>query len=250
MADRPTETLLDALKSALAAAGEQRLFRAGKLAGLFPGRGGVSAEAAANALRDGLLEITRTEAKGNTIIEWAKLTPRGVEFLHGHESPVRVLHELRDVLRTTRAGLPEWLADIRQSLAALGDRLAADSQRFEGKLDALSQRVDEALRRLEAKGPNLPPGVLAIAPWAPDALAYLDHRRLGGANGDCPLPELFAALAEKHGDVSIGASHEGLRRLQRERVVRLSPFAGTPAELPQPEYAILDGATLLYYATR
>src|SRR6266404_1516178 len=123
MADRLTETLLDALRAALAAPGEERLFRAGKLTGLFPGRIGVSADAAAKALRDGLLEIARTEAKGKTVIEWAKLTPRGIEFLHDHESPVQALHELRDVLRTTQTGLPGWVAEMRQTLAAQGERL-------------------------------------------------------------------------------------------------------------------------------
>ena len=206
--------------------------------------------AAAKALRDGLLEITRTETKGKTVIEWAKLTPRGIEFLHDHESPVCALHELRDVLQTTQARLPVWVAEMQQMLTAQGDRLAEDSRRFQGMLDALSQRVEEALRRLEAKGPNLPPTVTAAAPWASDALSYLDHRRLTGANGHCPLPELFAAVAGKHADMSIGAFHHGLRSLQRERLLRLAPFAGEASDLPQPEYAILDGATLLYYAAR
>jgi hypothetical protein len=250
MADRLTETLLDALKTALAAPGEERLFRAGKLTGLFPGRIGICAEAAAAALRDGLLEITRTETKGKSVIEWAKLTPRGVEFLHDHESPVRALHELRDVLCTTQANLPAWVAEMRATLTAQSDRLAEDSRRFEARLDALSQRVEQALRRLEAKGPNLPAGITAEAPWASDALSYLDHRRQTGANGHCPLPELFAALAVNYSELSIGRFHDGLRRLQRERVLRLTPFAGSPNELPQPEYAILDGATLLYYASR
>src|SRR5262249_36768602 len=135
MADRLTETLLDALKSALAAPGEERLFRAGKLTGLFPGRVGVSAEAAAKALRDGLLEISRTETKGKTVIEWAKLTPRGIEFLHNHESPVSALHELRDVLRSAQSNLPEWVAEIRQTLKSLGDQLVTDAARFQGKID-------------------------------------------------------------------------------------------------------------------
>src|SRR5215470_13978092 len=142
MADRLTETILDALKTALAVPGEERLFRAGKLTGLFPGRIGGCAEAAAKALRDGLLEITRTETKGKSVIEWAKLTPRGVEYLHDHESPVRALHELRDVLRATQAGLPAWLVETRATLTAQGERLAEDSRRFQARLDALSQRVD------------------------------------------------------------------------------------------------------------
>jgi hypothetical protein len=250
MADRLTETLLEALKSALAAPSEERLFRAGKLTGLFPGRVGVSADAAAKALRDELLEISRTETKGKAVIEWAKLTPRGVEFLHQHESPVRALHELRDVLHATRSGLPAWVAEMRQTLSGLGDQITADSRKFEAKLDALSQRVEEALRRLETQGPSLPPTVTEAAPWAADALTYLDHRRITDANGHCPLPELFAALAVQYPGLSVGTFHDGLRRLQRERVLRLTPFEGTTSSLPQPEYAILDGATLLYYASR
>lgn len=250
MADRQTEIMLDALKVALAAPGEERLFRAGKLTGLFPGRIGVCAEAAAKALRDGLLEITRTETRGKSVIEWAKLTPRGIEFLHDHESPVQALHELRDVLKTTQAGVPSWVAEMRQVLSAQGERIAEETRRFEARLDALSQRVEEGLRRLEAKGPNLPFAVTAAAPWATDALTYLDHRRLTGANGHCPLPELFAALVPNHPELSIGRFQDGLRRLQRERVLRLTPFEGAPGDLPQPEYAILDGATVLYYASR
>jgi len=48
----------------------------------------------------------------------------------------------------------------------------------------------------------------------------------------------------------VTAFHDGLRRLQDQRVIRLLPFAGPPDELPQPEYALLDGATFMYYAAR
>jgi len=44
--DRVTQTLLDALRLALSEPGDRRLYRVGKLDGLFPGRGGVGAEAA------------------------------------------------------------------------------------------------------------------------------------------------------------------------------------------------------------
>src|SRR5262249_23202238 len=102
--DRFTETLLDALKQALAVPGEHRLYRSGKLGGLFPGRAGVNGEAAAFALREGLLGPVRTETKGRTTIEWVRLTPRGVDYLHEHESPLRALEELRHALKTAEAG--------------------------------------------------------------------------------------------------------------------------------------------------
>jgi hypothetical protein len=250
MADKLKETMLDALREAMAQPGEQRLFRSGKLAGLFPGRNGVSAEAAAAALRDGLLEMLRTENKGKSVVEWVRITPRGVGYLHEHESPVRALEDLRAALKTTEAGVPTWVAEMRQTLTVLGERLATDTERFQRKLDALSQRVEEALRRVEARGPDLPTGVKAEVPWALDALAYLDQRRGSGANTECALPELFTSIEEKHAGLSITAFHEGLRRLQAERALRLLPFTAQPSNLPQPEYALLDGGALLYYAAR
>ena len=52
--DKLTLVLIDALKQAVTQPGEQRLFRSGKFPGVFPGRAGLNAEAAAQALRDGL----------------------------------------------------------------------------------------------------------------------------------------------------------------------------------------------------
>src|SRR6478609_3588960 len=83
--DKVIEALLEALKQGLARPGEHRLYRSGKLDGLFPGRGGAGAEAAARALREGLIETVRTETKGKTAIDWVRLTPRAVDFVHEHE---------------------------------------------------------------------------------------------------------------------------------------------------------------------
>src|SRR6516165_4452800 len=130
MAGKLEETLIEALKQALAGPGEQRLFKSGKLPGLFAGRAGVNGDAAALALREGMLELVRTETRGKTTAEWVKLTPRGVAFLHDNESPVRVLRELRDVLQANRDGLPGWLAEARGHLQALEARLAEDAQRW------------------------------------------------------------------------------------------------------------------------
>ena len=248
--DKMTETLVDALKLALAEPGEQRLFKSGKLPGLFTGRAGVNAEAAGQALRDGLLEVVRTEAKGKTTIEWVRITPRAMEFLHQQESPVEALKDLRTILQVNREAIPLWLAEMQSELQALCSRLAEEAQRWTHRLDALSEQVEAALRRAEAAGPQLPDGVGAETPWALDALAYLDHRRTGGATGDCPLPELFAALRDRYPDLSVNAFHDGLRRLDDRRALRLHPFTGLASEMPEPEYALLDGANLFYYVTR
>ena len=59
--ERITEIVVNALRRALAEPGEHRLYKSGKLDGLFPGRGGVNGEAALGAVRDGLFAITGTE---------------------------------------------------------------------------------------------------------------------------------------------------------------------------------------------
>jgi hypothetical protein len=240
---------VEALRQALAEPAEQRLYKSGKLEGLFPGRTGANAAAAERALRDGLLEVARTETKGKTVIDWVRLTPRGVDFLHDHDSPVRALQELRTALEVNQQAVPLWLAEMRAGLQAFDERLAADAQKWVQRLEALTRRVEEALRRLEAAAPLLPPDVAEAHPWAIDALNYLDRRRSGGAPGDCPLPELFAAVVRQHPALSVSAFHEGLRRLHDRRALRLRPAASL-ADLPQPEYALLDGAAVLYYAAR
>jgi hypothetical protein len=247
--DRASELLLESLKQALAAAGEQRLYRSGKLQGLFPGRGGPSGAAAARAVAQGLLEVVRTETRGKTAVEWVRVTPRGVDFLHENESPVRALQELRAALRCNRQALPGWLDEMRGTLQSLGERLGADAAKWQHRLEALERRLEEALRRLEAAGPLLPREEVEAHPWAVDALNYLDRRRGGGAADDCPLPELFAAVARHHPGLSLGAFHDGLRRLHQRRALGLRP-AAAGVDLPQPEYALPDAGGLLYYAAR
>jgi hypothetical protein len=247
--ERVTETLLAALKQALAAGVEQRLYRSGKLDGLFPGRTGSAAEAAALALREELLERTRIEIKGKTEISWVRLTPRGVEWLHQHESPVVALHELRAALRAGSDHAPRWITEMQATLEALAERLTAEAQKQQQRLDALTRRVEVTLRRLEDAAPPLPRDVLEAHPWAIDAVNYLDRRRNGGATSDCPLPELYEAVRKDPGGPGLGAFHEGLRRLYERKAVTLRPAASL-AELPQPEFALFDKGTVLYYATR
>jgi len=250
MVDKVTEVLIDTLKQAVADPGEHRLVKSGKLDGLFANRSGANGEAAARAVREGLLEVVRAETKGKVTTEWVRLTPRGVEFLHDQESPLQALKDLQSILQVTRDGVPLWLTEMRGELQGLAKKLGEEAERWTQRLDALSQRVEEALRRAEASGPPLPDGAAAEAPWAKDALAYLDHRKTGGAPGDCPLPELFAALRERYADLSLTAFHDRLRRLQDRQALRLLPFPGPPDAIPEPEYALLDGALLLYFVGR
>jgi hypothetical protein len=233
--------LLEALRAAAAVPGELRLYRSGKLPGLFPARGGAHAEAAAAALADGLVEVVRSETRGKVTTDWVRVTPRGVDFVLRHESPARTLGELSDALRSHGQNLPVWLAELRQELDALSGRFLAEVERVGRRLDGLAERVEALLRRAEEERAGAP------VPWATAALDYLSGRRVMTGRPTCPLPELYAALKARQVELAIKDFHAGLRRLQDRGLLRLLPHdeAGGP---PEPEYALPDGPALLYYA--
>ena len=250
MSERNNEAVLAALRMALAQPGEHRLYRSGKQPGLFASKTGATAGAAIQAVADGMFEISRSETKGRTTVEWVRLTPKGVEFLHAHESPLAVLRELQASLRHTRAGVPVWFDGMRQQWQAFSEQMHGDLQKLLVRLDALAERVEEALRRADAIGPPLPASVAASVPWAIEALTFLDHRRASGAAEDCPLPELFAALRRSHAQLSVVDFQDGLRRLFEHKALRLLPMRSGNGALPEPEYVMCDGPDLLYYASR
>jgi hypothetical protein len=241
-----TEILLEALKTAIATPGEHRLFRSGKLAGLFPGRAGTSAEAAMLAVREQLLESVRTETRGKIITEWVKATPKAVTFVHDHDSPKSALRELKAVLDSTRAGVPVWMAEAKAEVASLAAQFEARAAAMLARLDDLATRVDAALRRAEMNGPAVAEPVGKVVPWAAVALEYLDQRTVTGATGECTLPELFHAVRVKFPILTLLAFHDGLRRLHDVRAIRLKPSVA----MSEPEYAIVLGGQLLYVAGR
>jgi hypothetical protein len=236
-----TELMLDALKAAIAIPGEHRLFRAGKLKGLFATKVGLAAEAALVALREGLLETIRTETKGKIVTEWVRATPKAVMFIHDNDSPKSVLRELKDVLATARNGIPVWMTEAKGEAAELSARFVEQAAAMLARLDELAIRVDAALRRAETTAPGVAEPVSRLVPWANEALEYLDQRNASGASGDCQLQELFHAIRVKYADLTLPVFQNGLRRLHDLRALRLCPST----EMGEPEYAMVVGGRMM-----
>ncbi len=243
---RRAEHLLEALKAALASPGEHRLFRSGKIAGLFAARSGPAGDAALQAIQDGLLETTRSEVKGKFATEWVRATPRAVAFVHDHDSPRSILRELKDVLQATRAGVPAWMAEAKQEVAALSASFEVRASAMLTRLDDLARRCEAALRRAEATAHGVADPVVRVVPWATDALEYLDRRRESGMPGNCPLPELFQALLERHSSLTLSDFHTGIARLHDLRAVRLLPGE----EIAEPEFAVVVDGKLMCMVNR
>jgi hypothetical protein len=229
------ELLLDALKAAVATPGEHRLFRSGKLRGLFHSKVGLPMEASLIALREGLLETVRTDVKGRIVTEWVEATPKAMTFIHENDSPKSILRELKGVLSTTRTGIPQWMADVKQEAANLSARFERRAAEMLRRLDELTLRVEAALRRAETSVHAVPEPVSRLVPWAVEALEYLDRRSLSGIAIDCSLPELFHALRVKFTDLTLASFQNGLRRLHDVRAIRLIPSD----DVSEPEYAMV-----------
>jgi hypothetical protein len=247
--DKVTEILLDAIRQGMDGEGEHRLYRSGKLPGLFSVRNSLNTEIATQALRDELLELARTETKGKTTTEWVKVTPKGTAFLLDHESPLRAMEELKAALAIHQDGLPAWVAEMRQSLESLTQKFNEEISTLASRLDTLALRVTESLQRGDQLGPRLPEGTAAALPWAPLAIGYLDKRQKSGLPEKCSLAELFTAVKNKETSLTVKDFHIGLRRLYDRGVLRLFPYDGADGP-PEPEYALLDGAAMYYFAAR
>lgn len=245
MTPRQTELLVQALKSALGQTEPLPLFKVGKQPGLF-GRGAEEQAVAELALAHGLLVVARSEEKGKMTAVFVELTPRGVHFLQQHDSPKVVLQELLHALEATSTGMPRWAGELKAQLQALTHRLNSFLDQQEQAMHRLRQRAEEALRRVAAPAAKLP----ALEPWQLDALDYLDRCHATGIHRECPFAELFAALRRDHPELELSRLHAGLVHLRDRGAIKLVTRPGPVADLPEPEFALLEGADIYVAAER
>lgn len=244
--DQRKLALLEALKTGSLERSEVRLYRRGKLPGLFAQRTRFNAEIANEAVKEGMLEVTRVEPVGKTTVEWVRVTQKGLDYLLQSESPARVLEGLREALAVNQQGVPIWADRMYARIDELVKSFSAEVDGMRRQLDAMSQRVTQAIERLEADRAEAPQPTV---PWAHETLQYLDQRHEVGLGTRCPLADLFTMLKGKHADMTIKDFHIGLKRLQESKMIALMPSTSN-GDAPGPEYALLDGAAVYYYVGR
>ena len=70
------------------------------------------------------------------------------------------------MMQDARQGVPAWLTKMHEQLRALSTTFATEMQRYLQRLDALTHRVEEVLRRVEADIPTLlTEPMQTIVPW-------------------------------------------------------------------------------------
>ena len=256
VADKLTQQIIDALTRVAAEPGGLPLYASKAEAGLFPNT--VSAKPAAQkCLADGLLRATAPDPKAKAPRDRFTLTEKGWEFLLAAVNPKQVLEDFVRVLEARRGEVGELLDTARRmadSLQGLKDAVArvlpcVNSQRIERRepvADTLPSPPTSPRGRGEGQEMALAlPGAPATPDLAPAICAYLaDHT----GPTDCTLPELFRALALTDAP-TIGAFHDCLRALYADGTVSLPAWTGPLYALPEPQFALLIGHGIAYYAS-
>lgn len=246
---REMELVLSAIRKAMAAGGESLLFKVGKQEGLFPTRSGANAEAATFALDREFLLPTRNEGEGKKLFEFVRVSAKGIRFLHERESPARALDEALADLRHEKQECAGGISGLEKGLAELSGKLLDQARDWTRRIESLERRIEDALVRMEQAVPVVSPAIQEQVPWAIEVVRYLQWRRVEGERAQTPLPELFELVRDISREINLGDFHEGLRKLYQARVIRLEAAADLGA-VARPEFALLEGTQVYYFASR
>lgn len=223
LADKPTTLILDALARGVADPDGLPLFASKQTVGLFPAT--TLARAAAQRCQDdGYIRV----ASGSPLKALWTVTDKGVQFLLTQRNPRQVLEDFVRALETRHAQAGELVQAARQMQAGIESLKSAIAI----VLPQLHAPVEPA--PAEPTGPAIVP---LLRSWSAEAAQ------------DCPLPELYARLRATQPTLSIGQFHDALRALKEAEQIHLHPWTGPKYAMPQPEYALLAGHDIAYYAS-
>lgn len=218
MADKTEKLIIEALRKAAIERGGMPLLAAKAAHGLFPSST-VGRAAAERALHDGLLA-------GDT--DQCSITAAGFAMLLERTSARQVLE---DCVRALEAKQGQ-LADLRATVT-----------RLYANLDGLRATVEQTLPTLRGERP------LTLPPETRQAILDALTRWQAEAGEDCPLPELFRQTELVRPGLTVGEFHDALRTLHATEQVYLHPWTGPLYACPEPQYALLAGHEVAYYAS-
>jgi hypothetical protein len=240
MADTATRLILEALGRAACEPEGLPLLATKTESGLFPATSKAKA-LADRCKEDGFLEVVQSEAPGKKQREICVLTERGKQFLLQRSSPRQLLEDFLRVLESREGDVT---------------RLREQVENWAQSILGMKAILEEVLPRLLETGNGAIPmnGTKTNASTNLDALIGEIKAKLSewhavpNSQQDCPLPELFRRL-ELPKKITIGQFHDALRQLHDDDQIYLHPWTGPLYSLPEPQFALLVGHEVAFYAS-
>jgi hypothetical protein len=272
VADKFTHQITDALTRLAAEPRGLPLYASKAEPGLFPNTA-VAKPAAQKCLADELVRASAADAKRFA------LTDKGWDFLLAAVNPKQVLEDFVRALEARQGEVGELLATARrmaESLQGLKEAVARvlpkiTATRLTAPVSAQKptppgppslkgggeQDIEQSPTSTARAGSFPPPpfreggpggvGVLDAPPITLTS-SIVAHLRARRAATDCPLPELFRAVAQ-NAALTIGEFHDCLRQLHTDGALSLPAWTGPLYALPEPQFALLIGHGIAYYAS-
>ncbi|QJW96333.1 hypothetical protein [Frigoriglobus tundricola] len=276
MADKFTHLILDALTRVAAEPNGLPLYGTKTEAGLFP-NAAAAKPAAQKCLADDLVRVVAADTRGKAPRDLYGLSDKGWEFLLAAVNPKQVLEDFVRVLEARQGEVSELLATARRMADGLHGLKDAVARVLPNVTAARVARPtppgpEEPTPSPSLKGgepdprnsstcvgpreasreftPSLQGGGRGVGLLPAPDLAPAVRAHLAGHNGptDCTLPDLFRALARDTA-LTIGEFHDCLRQLCADGAVSLPAWTGPLYALPEPQYALLIGHGIAYYAS-
>ena len=225
-----------------------------------------------------VLEIPARSKKGKPKIEvTVALTPEGVQKIASHESPRAAIEALLPVVRSLAQPATNTHENLDATFRAAADSCitamnkAFDAMRGEilGALSKVSSTpppppvdasaalaaIGKALERVSA-----PPAPTAVAPKSSptnetpledgiaDDIAKLVEESARRTTVGPSFDVLMGHLRPRHRNLTIGAFHDALRRLEQAGRIRLTGWGRMLDDIPEPELALFVSSKVMYYA--
>jgi hypothetical protein len=271
----PAEQLaLEAMASLLGSPSSKILHGSRGAPGIFAGASVGEKAAARLCLDNHWLEPTGEFAgKGKSRKELYRITAAGLQAVLERSDSSKLLRVLTDNLKMLATATNEISPALRESLLTFGrqlDALKADIQKsvaealrpveeVQASLQALQANIagvlekikpidlDELTRKL-AGSRHTPEAASADSQdWEQEVVRLVTEQRQRNPFQRLTLPQLFERVRARKAGLTLGQFHDGLRRLQDEKRIRLSPYTQALATLDDPRNALFLDREVKFY---
>jgi hypothetical protein len=245
-----TEPLaLEALSRLLGEPAPKALHGSKSIPGIFPGASAAEKSAAKLCLDRGwLLPTGDAVGKGKSRKELYRLAPAGLQAVLAQSDPTGLLRSLADNVARLEGQTAELQSGIADALRPIGA--------FATALSELKGAIGQALTKVKPVDLDQYRSVFATPPptgtrdqfsWGDEVVRMAAEQKQRNAFQRLTLPQVFERLRARYPELTLGQFHDGLRRLQDERRIRLGPYTQALATLDDPRNALFLDREVKYY---
>jgi hypothetical protein len=248
---------------------------------LKPLKAGINLAREKGLLSETTASLPSTNKAGKTIMKKTAvlaLSEQGENFLRQAASPESLQKGLEadrlalreEILKAVSAKggkgkmdlAKEW-AGLTKAVTDLAKRLekveaALQNQGQEGLVEKIDQAFASLQKRLEKPLalPSVPSVPIGTQPpkvppkaedWGDEVVRMVTEQKQRNSFQRLTLPQIFDKLRAKHPDLTLGQFHDGLRRLQDARRLRLGPYTQALATLDDPRNALFLDREVKFY---